>query len=175
MTSRLRTLLLVVSLSPVALGLFGHSTNIDDPKKDIVPGANPLNFCASPSEYILNIAYVDLIPNPPEAGKTLTVKASGNVTEKIEAGAHARIAIKLKLNYGGQIPIITRDADICEMLKNDDEIEEKCPIDKDEEITITKTVDIPAQVPKGTFVVLIDAYTKDENKITCMEAELAFK
>jgi hypothetical protein len=32
-----------------------------------VPGHNPLVFCSGPEDYILEIAYVDLIPNPPEA------------------------------------------------------------------------------------------------------------
>ena len=32
-----------------------------------VPGDNPLVFCSGPESYILEIAYVDLVPNPPEA------------------------------------------------------------------------------------------------------------
>ena len=32
-----------------------------------VPGDNPLVFCEGPESYILEIAYVDLVPNPPEA------------------------------------------------------------------------------------------------------------
>jgi hypothetical protein len=32
-----------------------------------VPGKNPLVFCSGPENYILEIAYVDLVPNPPEA------------------------------------------------------------------------------------------------------------
>lgn len=32
-----------------------------------VPGHNPLVFCGGPEDYILEIAYVDLVPNPPEA------------------------------------------------------------------------------------------------------------
>jgi hypothetical protein len=32
-----------------------------------VPGKNPLVFCSGPESYILKIAYVDMIPNPPEA------------------------------------------------------------------------------------------------------------
>lgn len=32
-----------------------------------VPGKNPLVFCSGPESYILEIAYVDLVPNPPEA------------------------------------------------------------------------------------------------------------
>ena len=32
-----------------------------------VPGDNPLVFCSAPESYILEIEYVDLVPNPPEA------------------------------------------------------------------------------------------------------------
>jgi len=31
-----------------------------------VPGKNPLVFCSAPESYILKIAYVDFVPNPPE-------------------------------------------------------------------------------------------------------------
>jgi hypothetical protein len=31
-----------------------------------VPGDNPLNFCADPKDYILDIKKVDLSPNPPQ-------------------------------------------------------------------------------------------------------------
>ena len=41
-------------------------TFTDDDKLN-VPGANPLKFCADPSDYILELSNVDLDPNPPQA------------------------------------------------------------------------------------------------------------
>ena len=38
----------------------------DDPDFP-VPGDNPLEFCASPADYLLEIDNVDLSPNPPAA------------------------------------------------------------------------------------------------------------
>jgi hypothetical protein len=37
----------------------------DDPPNN-VPGENPLEFCAEPTEYLLNITHVDLDPNTPK-------------------------------------------------------------------------------------------------------------
>ena len=108
------------------------------------------------------------------SGSNLTISATGNVTQTITKGAHALISVKLQLNYGGQIPILQRDEDLCALLERDDEIKQKCPIDKDKDIKIEKSVQIPERVPKGKFVVLIDALTEKQEKITCLTTEIRF-
>ena len=94
------------------------------------------------------------------------------MTEDIEDGAHVKVAVKLALNYGGQIPILTRDVNLCELIAGDDDIDAECPVNKEKKIEIAKTVEIPQTPSKGKYVLLIDAYTKDEKKITCMGTEL---
>jgi hypothetical protein len=108
----------------------------------------------------------------PTSGKNLTINASGKVTQEIEDGAHVALSVKIALNYGGQIPILTRDVDLCDLMANDDDIDAECPVDKDVALTFSKTVGIPQTPSKGKYVILIDAYTKDEEKITCMGAEI---
>jgi hypothetical protein len=108
----------------------------------------------------------------PSSGKNLTINASGKVTQDIEDGAHVSLSVKLALNYGGQIPILTRDVDLCQLMADDDDITTECPVDKDVDITFSKTLGIPQTPSKGKYVILIDAYTKDEKKITCMGTEL---
>ena len=108
----------------------------------------------------------------PSSGKNLTITASGKVKQDIEDGAHVKLAVKLALNYGGQIPILTRDLDLCQLMADDDDIETECPVDNDKTVELDKTVEIPQTPSRGKYVLLIDAYTKDEKKITCMGAEL---
>ena len=63
---------LTASLVPLALcslasaSIFGGQAIIEDPDLS-VPGDNPLNFCKGTDDYKLEIEYVDLLPNPPEA------------------------------------------------------------------------------------------------------------
>ena len=108
----------------------------------------------------------------PSSGKNLTINASGKVTQDIEDGAHVSLSVKLALNYGGQIPILTRDVDLCQLMADDDDIEAKCPVKKEKVFELSKTVNIPQTPAKGKYVILVDAYTKDEERITCIGTEL---
>jgi hypothetical protein len=84
------------------------------------------------------------------------------------------VSIKLRVNNGYiQIPLAKWGVNICELLEKDDDIENKCPIEKDENIIISKSVDIP-EVPRVSYVILVDAYTEDQDQITCMEADFAY-
>jgi ML domain len=94
------------------------------------------------------------------------------VTQDIEEGAHVSLSVKLALNYGGQIPILTRDVDLCQLMASDEDIDTKCPVNKEKTIELSKTVGIPQTPSKGKYVIQVDAYTKDEQKITCMGAEI---
>jgi len=131
-----------------------------------VPGDNPLYFCSDPKDYIAQITKVDLSPNPPLPGKTLSIKASGDVTEDIEEGSKIHITVKY-----GLITLINQDADFCETVQKADL---QCPIKKGD-LSVTKDVDIPKEVPPGTYHVLADVYTKDNKKITCLTSTIAFR
>ena len=76
-----------------------------------VPGDQPLTFCKDPSDYILKVHNVDLIPNPPVPGEKLTIKANGTFSEEIEEGA----TVFLQVRYG-LITLIKQEADMCEQL-----------------------------------------------------------
>jgi hypothetical protein len=108
----------------------------------------------------------------PSSGKNLTINAAGKVTQEIEDGAHVSLSVKLALNYGGQIPILTRDVDLCQLMADDDDIETECPVEKEKIFTLGKTIGIPPTPAKGKYVILVDAYTKDEERITCIGTEL---
>ena len=61
--------LTTLSLTVVKASYFplvgGSQTILGDDLK--VPGENPFYHCSTPKDEILDLAYVDLSPNPPEA------------------------------------------------------------------------------------------------------------
>lgn len=165
---KLTTTLLTLFLSSLAtsssLSFFGSEQQVLD--EDLkVPGDNPLEFCGKSDDFILTINNVDLDPNPPLPGKTLTIEAKGNFTEEVEEGAYLVLVVKY-----GLIRLINQQADLCEQMKNN--VDEECPLIGDK--TITKDVNLPKEIPPGRYSVLADVYTKDNVKITCLTASVKF-
>jgi len=131
-----------------------------------VPGKSPLQFCKETHESdILTIEQVDLSPNPPSAGATLTIEASGVFNEDIEDGAYVILQVKY-----GLIRLINMKVDLCDQVK---EIEMECPIKKGKTV-IMKQVDLPKDIPPGKYTVLADVYTVDAQPITCLTATVVF-
>lgn len=131
-----------------------------------VPGDSPLEFCAAQHDNdILKIQRVDLSPNPPLAGEDLVIKAIGEATKDIEEGAYVSLTVKY-----GLIRLISTTADLCEHLKD---VDLECPIKKGD-LSILKTVELPAEIPPGRYTVLADVYTKDDEPITCLQASVVF-
>ncbi|KAK2759502.1 Phosphatidylglycerol/phosphatidylinositol transfer protein [Arachnomyces sp. PD_36] len=130
-----------------------------------VPGNNPLLFCNDPKDDILTIENVDLSPNPPVPGQTLTIKAHGTLAQDVEEGAKVQLQVKY-----GLIRLVNQEADLCEQIKN---VDMSCPLKKGP-LTITKEVDIPSAIPGGKYSVLADANTKDNERLTCLEATVTF-
>ncbi|KAF2145295.1 uncharacterized protein K452DRAFT_266090 [Aplosporella prunicola CBS 121167] len=166
---KLSTVLLVaVSVASTSAGFLngitgGSQVAITEDLK--VPGSNPLAFCQDPTNNILTIDEVDLSPNPPEAGKTLSIEANGTLHKDIEEGAKVRLQVKY-----GLITLIKQEAPLCEYVK---EVNLECPLKKGD-LTLTKDVELPKQIPPGKYTVLADVLTKDEVKITCLTATVMF-
>ena len=72
------------------------------------------------------------------SGKTLTIEASGNFSEKVEAGAYLYLTVKY-----GLIRLIYSKEDLCDQLKN---VGTECPVGPGP-VVVTKEVEIPAQIP----------------------------
>jgi hypothetical protein len=131
-----------------------------------VPGQNPLKFCeADRDNDLITIEEVILTPNPPEAGTTLTIEARGLVKETITDGAYVKLVVKY-----GLIRLINTVADLCNEIKN---VDLECPIEKGK-ISITKQVDLPKEIPPGTYNVQADVFTADDDHITCLTASVFF-
>ena len=72
------------------------------------------------------------------SGKTLTIEAKGNFTEKVEQGAYLVLVVKY-----GLIRLIKQEADLCEQMKS--AVDEDCPLIGEK--TITKDVNLPKEIP----------------------------
>jgi len=133
-----------------------------------VPGENTLTYCNDPkaSDYIFDIEYVNLSPNPPVPGENLTIHAAGTSSQTIEEGA--KIFLQVKLGY---ITLLRQEMDFCDAIDN---VDLECPLEKGYR-TISKEVAIPGAIPKGTYSVSADAYTGGVKKeITCLKGEITF-
>jgi hypothetical protein len=158
---------LTACLAPAsALSLYnGNAAEIAGDDLD-VPGDSPLQLCPGDhSNDLVIIDKVDLLPNPPKAGKELVIKASGTVYERIEEGAYVMLTVKY-----GLIRLISTKADFCEQIGN---VDMECPVEPGK-LTITKSVDLPAEIPPGKYTVFADVYTVDDVQITCLTATVAF-
>jgi hypothetical protein len=131
-----------------------------------VPGDNPIEFCnADRDGDLIVIDKVDLSPNPPKPGKALLITASGNVKETITKGAYVKVVVKY-----GLIQLLATTADLCEQLGN---VDLSCPLEPGK-TTITKSVDLPSAIPPGTYSVVADVYSADDEHITCLKATVNF-
>ncbi|KAF1813154.1 phosphatidylglycerol/phosphatidylinositol transfer protein precursor [Eremomyces bilateralis CBS 781.70] len=149
----------------LGLGLGGSSSQVHLNEDIEVPGDNPLCFCDDPSRDILKIDQVDLFPNPPQPGATLTIAASGTLKQDVEDGAKVHLRVKY-----GLITLINQDANLCEQIKN---VDLQCPL-KAGALTFTKDVNLPREIPPGHYTVLADVLSKDGKKITCLTAKVNF-
>jgi len=159
------SLLLSTLVASEGLSLFGGGQKVLD-EATKVPGDNPLSYCqAEHANDLLVLDHVNLTPNPPSAGATLTIEAVGTLLEDVEEGAYVILQVKY-----GLIRLVNTQASLCEQVSN---VDLSCPISKG--LTkIIKDVDLPKEIPPGKYTVFADAYTKDKKKITCLEATVTF-
>ncbi|KAK4126650.1 hypothetical protein N657DRAFT_670620 [Parathielavia appendiculata] len=166
---KLSAIVLALAASVSARNVFRYEGQALVRRNDLdVPGQNPLKFCEADREKdIITIEEVILTPNPPEAGTTLVIEASGTVKETILDGAYVNLEVKY-----GYIRLINTQADLCKEIKN---VDLECPIEKGK-ISIIKSIDLPKEIPptKGKYNVQADVYSKDNEHITCLTATVIF-
>jgi len=135
-----------------------------------VPGDSPIFFCSptTPNDDFVTIETIDISPNPPAPGKTLTITATGIIKKRIEEGAYIDVEVKL-----GYIRLVKKTFDFCEKIEEAD-VGVACPVEPGP-LKITKDADIPNEIPPGKFVVTASLFTKDDELITCLHAEVQFK
>ncbi|RKP25667.1 MD-2-related lipid-recognition domain-containing protein, partial [Syncephalis pseudoplumigaleata] len=130
-----------------------------------VASTKTLEIC-SDSSHILQIQDVTLNPDPPQKGKTLNIKASGTFSEAVVAGSYAEVEVKY-----GIIRLIKKQFDLCKEIT---QANLTCPIGPGE-LTLERNIDLPKEIPPGTYIVKAEVYTKDRRPITCLKAKVSFR
>ena len=102
-------------------------------------------------------------------GKNLSIEASGYLSQEIKEDSIILLQVKIRVG-GSSIPFINEKRDLCDQLGS---ISEKCPIKKGN-ITFTRNVTLPKEIPKATYLVLADVHNEDEDRITCVKATVDF-
>ena len=87
---------------------------------------------------VLNLTYLEIMPDPPVRGMSLNVKLNGTLSEDIVKGSKAHVKAKL-----GFIQLVDQDFDLCDQIKN---VGEECPLRKGP-ISVDKNFDIPQELP----------------------------
>lgn len=164
LTSLLLPVVLTITVSARSSWLNENQVSVKENRVE-VPGENPLFFCSDPPTDILKIDSVDLSPNPPEAGQTLDIKATGVLKKTVENGAKIHLQVKY-----GLITLINQETDLCNQVKN---VDLECPLEKGP-LELTKSVNLPSQIPPGMYHVMADVFTKNGDKITCLSADVSF-
>lgn len=135
------------------------------PGEKPIPGNSPVAICDVTEPQLLTIYLVELSPNPPQRGVNLTVEAVGHLSQLVEEGAYVDVDVRY-----GYIKLISQTYDLCSEVG---EVDLECPLQKGE-YKLSKTVEIPDQVPPGKYTVYARAYTKDDDFIACITATVVF-
>ncbi|CAN6674943.1 phosphatidylglycerol/phosphatidylinositol transfer protein [Trichomonascus vanleenenianus] len=130
-----------------------------------IPGDSPFEQCDVDIAQLLRIDQIDISPNPPERGAELTISAKGFLAEDIEEGAYVAVDVRY-----GYIRLVNQKFDLCEQAGN---VDLQCPLEKGDQ-NITKTVELPDEIPPGKFIVTARAYTVDDVLLTCLAATVEF-
>ena len=154
----------------------GHSLGFQSPNTDHhhqaiatgdIPGDSPISTCDDDlvDDDTLHITHLAIDPNPPEKGQNLTITASGTLEEDVEDGAYVMVDVKY-----GLIRLLRTKLDLCEQTGK---IDLPCPIEKGER-TIEKVVELSKAIPPGRYTVNAQVFTKDDDRVTCLNARVQF-
>lgn len=147
-----------------ALGLaVRNPTFAKDSLRTYIPGDSPINTCEvpAPDTDLIVIDELNVTPNPPKRGDTLSIYARGTVLEDITEGAYVDIVVKY-----GLIRILHQTLDLCEQT---DKVDLACPI-KEGKVELEREVQLPKVIPNGKYQVTASVFTADGRPVTCLTA-----
>ncbi|VUC37168.1 unnamed protein product [Clonostachys rosea] len=163
----------IACLSALAAPGLSASIGISEPHNSVpatnslkVPGESPAEFCnADRDRDLVQVQLLSTAPNPVKPGKRVSVKATLDIKQAVKRGAYVKVVVKY-----GLIQLLATTADLCEQIVNADM---KCPVEAGKH-EISFQTDLPAAIPPGTYNVLADAYSDDDEHLTCMKATVNF-
>ncbi|OLL21731.1 Phosphatidylglycerol/phosphatidylinositol transfer protein [Neolecta irregularis DAH-3] len=121
-------------------GVFSHQVVFKG--SQTVPGSNPLQFCDD-SVGTVKIDFINITPNPPLAGHTISIDVKAVLSEEIIEGSLVVVEVKY-----GFITLLTKTYQLCELASN--YAGEECPIQRGE-LSLSKSIDLPKEIPPVSF------------------------
>lgn len=85
--------------------------------------------------------------------------------EEIKKGSYVQVWVKY-----GLIKLISQTIDLCDEVER---VDLECPIKKGR-LILQKSVDLPSQIPPGTYTVEARAFSDEDESITCITARVEF-
>ncbi|KAJ7630990.1 ML domain-containing protein [Roridomyces roridus] len=122
--------------------------------------------CGLPGQPI-QIESISLSPDPPVPAQDLTVSVKAQVTETIEEGATADVTVKL-----GLVKLLQKKFAVCEEARNGD-ADVQCPVTAGS-YDVVQTVQLPKEIPKAKFIILVRGNTVDGDEMLCLDLRLNF-
>lgn len=121
-----------INLSDLDIKLYGQPLDAQDDLH-----TTRIVSCGSSESDIINIHTIELLPDPPVRGGSLTIQATGIVKESINEGD---IFVEVRLL---PIKLLDKKFDLCSEVG---EVDLQCPI-KQGDLTLKKVVDLPEAMP----------------------------
>ncbi|KAJ7513050.1 hypothetical protein B0H11DRAFT_1898289 [Mycena galericulata] len=119
-------------------------------------------------EYINCAGVPQCIPGPTRAGQDLTITVKGRVTETIEDGAYADVAVKL-----GIVKILQKQFDVCEEARKAN-ASVTCPVQPGD-YEVIQTVALPKEIPPALFRVRVRGFTAEYEDMVCLDLDVDFR
>jgi hypothetical protein len=116
--------------------------------------------CGTPDD-VFQVYSLKITPDPPKRSQNLRVQVTGYLAEELTTGS---------MNYTvkfGVIPIVQDTMELCEALKMEPKLPQ-CPLHGGE-WDVTHEVEMPREIPFGTYTIRSTASTSDGRQIYCVE------
>ncbi|KLO08057.1 hypothetical protein SCHPADRAFT_859434 [Schizopora paradoxa] len=113
----------------------------------------------------VKVTSIELSPDPPQKGQELNVTVSGIVRTVIEDDAYALVKVKM-----GFIEVLNKEYDVCKEARDSDS-DVQCPVEKGV-YSITQTAMLPSFIPPQTYIVTVDAFSRDDDPLICVSIQV---
>lgn len=127
------------------------------------PGGSPIEQCEAGRPQLLQVENVVMDPVFPQAGKTVTITADGNLLAPVTAGSYVDLFVKY-----GTYKVFKNRYDLCSYTP---EVGYECPTGPGP-VSISKEIDLPYEMTSGEYLIIAKAYTATGELLTCAYSNL---
>ncbi|WOO77365.1 Phosphatidylglycerol/phosphatidylinositol transfer protein [Vanrija pseudolonga] len=119
------------------------------------------------AERLSLVSWIQLTPDPPQRGKELTVSFRTTVSEVLDEGAYADVAVNI-----GLVKVLRKQYDLCEEARNLN-TSIQCPAQQGE-YYVEHTFDLAKTIPEAKFNIKVRGFTVKEEPLVCLDLVVDF-